>query len=63
MNNLIIHIYDTKTQKSYECQSVMKALDIILYLNQSQVKVVSNDFRVTEALTNLSNTGEYNYGR
>ena len=38
MNNLIIHIYDTKTQKSYECQSVMKALDIILYLNQSQVK-------------------------
>jgi hypothetical protein len=41
----------------------MKALDIILYLNQSQVKVVSNDFRVTEALTNLSNTGEYNYGR
>jgi len=62
MDNLIIHIYDTETQKSYECHSVMKALDIIIYLSQSSVKVFSTDSRVMESLTNISdNTGE-NYG-
>ena len=63
MNHLIIHIYDPKTQKSYECQSVMKALDIIIYLNQSRLKVFSNDYKVMESLTNISNNiGEKNYG-
>lgn len=62
MNNLIIHIYDPKTQKSYECQSVMKALDIIIYLNQSRLKVFSTDSRVRESLTNISNNKGENYG-
>ena len=63
MNHLIIHIYDRGTGKSYECQSVMKALDIIIYLNQSRLKVFSTDSRVMESLTNLSNNKGENYGR
>ena len=62
MNNLIIHIHDTKTGKSYECQSVMKALDVIIYLSQSRVRVFSNDYKVEESLTNISNNKGENYG-
>ena len=62
MNHLIIHIYDRETQKSYECQSVMKALDIIIYLSQSSLRVFSNDYKVMESLTNISDNIGENYG-
>jgi len=62
MNHLIIHIYDRGTGKSYECQSVMKALDIIIYLSQSSLRVFSNDYKVMESLTNISDNIGENYG-
>lgn len=62
MNYLIIHIYDRGTGKSYECQSVMKALDIIIYLSQSSLRVFSNDYKVMESLTNISDNIGENYG-